>query len=248
MNVAASPVISAAVMALNEQPNIRETIANLLQAADKARVPIEIIIVNDGSTDDTGKISDELSRLHSNIRVLHHPVNMGLGVNVKDALAVASAPKFIIVPGDNDMSVALLEQLFSYHDKADIIMSYFLNREVRGRVRNIISAVFNLIYMSTFNVFVQYINGPCVYPTERLKKLRLHANRFSIVVEMTIKMLCSGCTYHEVYGYMATGLRGSSSLSWRNFREVMSMYLRLCWEVKVSHRDEFGKSPRRLFL
>lgn len=241
-------MVTAAIMALNEQKNLRATVDNLLLAAANTSIALEIIIVNDGSTDGTGDLAESLAKSHGNIRVIHHPVNQGLGVNVKDALAMASAPKFIIVPGDNDMSAALLEQLFSYHDKADVIMSYFLNREVRGRIRNIISAVFNLIYMSTFNVFVQYINGPCIYPTARLKKLSLHANRFSIVVEMTIKMLCSGCTYHEVCGYMGTGLQGSTSLSWRNLREVVAMYLWLCWEVKVSKKSDFAVSPKRLML
>lgn len=243
-----NPTICAAVMALNEERNIRDSVDNLLLAADRARVALEIIIVNDGSSDNTGAISEELASRHPNIRVIHHPVNKGLGVNVKDALAMAVAPKLIIVPGDNDMSVELLEQMFLHHDQADLVMSYFLNRESRGRVRNIISAVFNLIYMSTFKVFVQYINGPCVYPTDRLQKFHLHSNRFSIVVEMTIKMLCSGCTYHEVYGYMSAGLKGSRSLSWRNLWEVMGMYLRLVWEVKFTNRHIFNKSPVRKCL
>jgi hypothetical protein len=101
--------------------------------------------------------------------------------------------------------------------------------------------------MITFGIFVQYINGPCVYPTEKMKTLDLKCNRFSIVVETTIKLLRSGCTYYEVAGYMQKGLAGSTSLSFRNLMEVMTSYLRLIKEVKLANDGKYNKWPKRVY-
>jgi len=39
----------------------------------------ELIVVNDGSTDDTGRLADEFARTRDNVHILHHVVNFGLG-------------------------------------------------------------------------------------------------------------------------------------------------------------------------
>jgi len=112
--------------------------------------------------------------------------------------------------------------------------------------RNVVSTVFGAIYMITFGVFVQYITGPCIYPTQRLRELDIKATRFSVVVEATLKLLCSGATYYEVGGYMQTGLAGSTSFSVRNLAEVIRSYLRLIYEIKLCRHGIYGKLPRRI--
>lgn len=241
-------MISIFVPSLNEAKNIRSTVDSIREAQGRAGgLPLEVIIVNDGSTDETGSVAEEIAKQVSFVRVIHNEQNLGLGRSLIKALAIAKYEKFLIVPGDNDISQDLLVAFFSSAGKADLIMSYFLNREIRGRRRNVISNIFASIYMITFGVFVQYINGPCVYPTARLREINLKANRFSIVVEATLKLLCSGCTYYEVAGYMQKGLAGSTSLSTKNLVEVVKSYIRLIFEIKVLNHSQFNKSPRRVY-
>jgi len=241
-------MITVFVPAFNEQDNIRETVKSIRQAAERAgNGRVEIIVVNDGSSDQTATVTENLKTEIPELSLINNEVNLGVGQSMRKALAAAKYPKFIIVPGDNDMSVELLTQLFSNADRADLVMSYFLNREVRGVSRNIISTIFASIYMITFGIFVQYINGPCIYPTDRLRKLNLKANRFSIVVEATLKLLCSGASYYEVSGYMQKGLAGSTSLSWRNLTEVATSFLRLVWEIKLSGDPQFKQKPVRIY-
>jgi glycosyltransferase involved in cell wall biosynthesis len=234
------------IPAFNESKNIEKTIATINKAHKTSRnLTLEIIIVNDGSTDDTGLIADKLSRANKTISVIHNKENQGLGAGFRKALSEAHGKYFLFVPGDNDLPRELLSALFKNAGQADLVVSYFLNREVRGRIRNTISTLYNTIYMITFGVFLFYINGPCVYPTERLRKANLKSNRFSIVVEATIKLLCSGGTFLEVAGHLQTGAEGSTALSFRNLTEVFKAYFALIWEVKIKNRHLYMKVPVR---
>ncbi|MFA5260104.1 MAG: glycosyltransferase family 2 protein, partial [Candidatus Omnitrophota bacterium] len=240
-------MISVVVPAYNEEELLRETVKNVVQSADAAgSVTIEIIIVNDGSRDRTGPIIAELEKAYPCVRGIHHAENSGLGVCIKDALAQAKYAKFMIVPGDNDMSPDLITNLFRNYDKADLILAYFINKEDRGRLRNVISTLYGLVYMCVFNVFIQYINSPCIYPTEKIRGFHIRSKRFSVVAELTIKCLRSGCTFHEISGYMQTGVEGSSSLGLKSFLDVVSTFLKLVKEIKLSHNLDFNKKPVRI--
>ncbi len=240
-------MISVVVPAYNEEDLLRETVKNIVRSAEAAgALTIEIIIVNDGSRDRTGQIITELEKEFPCVRGIHHAENSGLGVCIKDALAQARYPKFMIVPGDNDMAPDLITSLFRNYDKADLILAYFINKEDRGRLRNVISALYGLVYMCVFNVFIQYINSPCIYPTDKIRGFRIRSKRFSIVAELTIKCLRSGCTFHEIPGYMQTGVEGSSSLGLKSFLDVVSTFFKLVREIKLSHNLEFNKKPIRI--
>ena len=72
--------ISVVLAAYNEaailEKNVNTLVAYLSGLEQKYRW--ELIIVNDGSADETGKIADWVAAGKSNIRVVHHPANMGL--------------------------------------------------------------------------------------------------------------------------------------------------------------------------
>lgn len=242
-------MITIFVPAYNEAENIRQTVRSIEQAAHRAGgIPIEIIAVNDGSRDGTAEVLESMKADTPNLVVIHHETNLGLGAAMRHALALARYPKFAVVPGDNDMATDCITLLFRNADHADIVMFYFLNKEIRSVFRNVVSTIFGTIYMITFGIFVQWITCPCIWPTERLRTIDLKASRYSFNVEATVKLLCSGATYHEVGGYMQTGSVGSNALTLRNLGEVIRSYLRLVYEIKFAGRGRYDKKPRRVIV
>ncbi len=241
--------ITVAIPALNEERSIAAAIRSVLQAA--ATVPelsVEIIAIDDGSTDRTAEIIEGLCRDHANVRLLRNPRNIGLGASLRRAIADGQGEKFLVVPGDNDMPRATLDLLFRSAYLADVVMCYFLNDELRGRVRFIVSNVFMLIYTTLFDLYVQYINGPAVYPTARLRELDLRSTRFSIVAEINIKLLRQGCTFAEVPSHRQTGIHGSTSFSIRSLAETVQVLLHVVSEVHFRSRQRFGRRPVRVPL
>lgn len=239
--------LSVMVPALNEQDNLEATVENIVRAAHQVtNLSVEIIIVDDGSTDRTPEVSDALADKHNFVRVIHHVENRGVGRSLKEVIQVVNGTKFLIIPGDNDMSYDLILSMFRNVHTADVVLCFFLNREVRGRARNTLSILYNLIYMSVFNVFVQYINGPCVYPTAAVRESNVVSSGFSVPAEITTKLLKKGLTFYEISGYMQTGLRGSTSLSFKNLREVIVTFVRIVYEMKWAKRGQYDKMPVRI--
>ncbi len=242
-----APDITVMVPALDEAEHLEATVGNIVQAGQEVSgLSLEIIIVNDGSADRTGEIAEYLASRHPFVRVLHHARPVGLGASFKEVLATARGDKTIIIPGDNDMSYDLILSLFQNVDTADLVLCFYLNREIRGRLRNVVSTLFGLTYMAVFGVFIQYINSPCLYPTAMLRDLDLTAKKFSIVAEATIKLLKKGVTFYEIPGYMQTGLESSRSLSWSSLVEVVTTFLALLYEIKWAKRREFNAVPVRV--
>jgi glycosyltransferase involved in cell wall biosynthesis len=240
-------MITIFIPAYNEEKNIRKSVENTIKAAKNAGdVKLDIVIVNDASKDTTAQEIEKLEKKYSCVRSIYHTKNQGIGYGVNEVIRIAKYPKFMIVPGDNDASPALLQNMFIHHKKADMVLSYYLNKELRGRFRNFISTLYGLIYMFTFQVYIQYFNGVGIYSTKKLRTIKLFSKRFSITAEMNTKLLCHGCTLYELSGFMQTGENGSKSIKLENFIEVIKTYIQLIREIKIERNPLYQKKPIRI--
>ena len=240
-------ILSIAIPALNEESKIEATVESVLRAQkETGNLPIEMILINDGSTDLTPKICDDLASRHGCIRVIHHDVNKGLGTSIRESIEIARGEKWAVLPGDNDVSVDAMKLLFQNVDKADLTMLYFLNGEMRGRKRNIISTIFNSIYLIVFNVYCQYLNGPGTFPTTMLQNLQLCSTRFSFLAEMRVKCLRQGASYCEMPTFMQTGSENSTTFTMKNLFEVFLVFSHLIIEVFISERKKYRNRPIRI--
>jgi len=236
------------VPAFNEEAYIRNTVESLIQSAKKHNVDLDVIIINDGSTDRTQDIITELVTEHAFIRCISHGKNLGIGVSLKSALKVGVGDKFLIVGGDGDLSEDGISTLFKHMNQAEITSIYYLNKEKRSRFRNILSIVYDLMYVLFFNIHIQYINAACVYPMDKLKQLDLKSTRFAIVAEVTVKLLRTGCTYHEYPSFMERGTDGSSAVKLKNFWEVCVSFVRLIFDMLIVNREKYNHKPVRMYL
>jgi biofilm PGA synthesis N-glycosyltransferase PgaC len=86
--------VSIIVPCFNEEQNVRETIGHLF---DMNYPNYEIIAINDGSTDKTRQILDELASTNSKLRVVHNASNQGKSISLNTAAMLASSD--IIING-----------------------------------------------------------------------------------------------------------------------------------------------------
>lgn len=91
------PPVSLIIPCRNEGLQLRDTIA---RAAALDYPQFEIIAVNDGSTDDTGAILDQLQAQHANLRVLHLEHNQGKAIALR--MGALASPNEILVCIDGD--------------------------------------------------------------------------------------------------------------------------------------------------
>jgi dolichol-phosphate mannosyltransferase len=239
-------MITFIVPAFNEEDNIGATVATIREAAADAKLDsLEIVIVNDGSTDGTPAAVAALAASHPDIRPVHNPRNLGLGASIRAGISLASAPSFMVVPGDNDVSKGTIVMMLKFRDEAEVILMSPLNKEQRNLFRNILSTVYQAAYMIFFRIYVVYINAPGIWPTAPARAAGLRARRFSIISELNVKLLRMGCSFGEIPGYLQGGPKARGTVTWRALLEVIGSFLRLIVSVHITDRRRFRSLPQR---
>lgn len=241
-------MITVVISAFNEEKNLPQTVNNVIRSAEVAGgVPLDVIIVNDGSRDGTKQTIEQLERTYPSVRSIHFEDNRGIGAGVLAAIEIAKYDKLCQFPGDNACSSFIMQSLFRNAHKADFLISYIVNVEERGYKRHSISALYSFIYLVTFKLPLKYVNGSPLYSVPLLKKLNLKSRRYGVLAEATIKTFKSGVTFIECPDYIRPHQTKTSALRWVNFKEVASTYLRLVYEIYFSQRSKYrGKSTRVL--
>jgi len=241
--------VSIFIPCYNEERRLKATLESIFRCAAQApSFPVEAIVINDGSIDATQQIAEAFALKDSRVKVVSHELNKGLGAAIQSALLNARFHKFIIVPGDNDLPEVTLTNLLMLQDRAEVVMCFFIDREIRGRLRCFLSSLFSIIYETIFDIHVQYINGPSVYPTLRVKNLGLKSTRFSIVAEINTKLLRSGVTFAEIPSFRQTGSESSTAVRFSSIVEAVKIFSRLLVTVFVIERLTFGKRPKRISI
>src|SRR5215470_1275638 len=157
------------VPAFNEAANLVPTIERLIDALTITIEDFEIIIVNDGSTDDTREVAERLASKHSMVRVFNNEQNMGLGYSYKRGYREATKDFFVYIPGDNTWPYRSFVELFGNLGRADIVTSYALNPEVRPLSRRVLSRLYTAVMNRLFGRQVNYFNGLTIYPVSFLR-------------------------------------------------------------------------------
>jgi len=113
----------------NEQENVERTAEKAIRTLEKLGADFEVIIVDDGSSDATGRISDEMSRRDSRVKVVHHQQNLGYGAALQSGFRAAAKELVFYTDGDGQFDIEEMPPLLELMDKYDIVSCYRLNRQ-----------------------------------------------------------------------------------------------------------------------
>jgi glycosyltransferase involved in cell wall biosynthesis len=91
---------SVVIPAFNEEPVIAETYKRLKKVMDEIGEPYELIFINDGSSDQTGEILDEIHRNDPNLKAIHFARNFGHEAATTAGLDYASGQGIVIIDAD----------------------------------------------------------------------------------------------------------------------------------------------------
>ena len=192
------PGISIVVPALNEAANLRAAVDRASRAARRHFPEHEIIIVDDGSTDATGRIAEDLALADPRIRVIHHERPRNLGYAYKAGVALAQYEYVLMFPGDNEGTDEQLDAVMAKAGQADIITNYVSNPEVRTWSRRVVSWTFVALMNRRCGRRLRYYNGTVLHRTELVRSIRIHTDSFAYQAEALVKLLSAGRTYLEV--------------------------------------------------
>ena len=105
------PWLSVVMPAYNESRRITPTLLSALLYLRDRRAPCEIVVVDDGSSDDTGRVVEEVAAEHSQVRLHTLPRNMGKGAAVRAGVEVARGAWILLDDADGATPITELERL-----------------------------------------------------------------------------------------------------------------------------------------
>ena len=120
--------LSVFMPAYNEEENVPVVVEKILKVLPGVADEYEVIIVNDGSQDRTGEVSEGLSLAHPNVKAINHEVNRGYGGALRSGFRAARYPWVAFVDSDDQFDFADIERFLPFTQSADLILGYRLQR------------------------------------------------------------------------------------------------------------------------
>jgi glycosyltransferase involved in cell wall biosynthesis len=218
----------------DEAANLEPTVdAALTVLKGLALQEYEVIIVDDGSTDGTGAIADELAERHTSVRVIHHDTNRGYGAALRSGLAAARLDWIFYSDSDRQFDLSEIELLLPYAEDFDAVIGYRTNRS-EGAVRKINQFLWTRVIRLLFRLDVRDVD--CAFKLLRRSAVEqvspLASDGAVISAELLVKLQRAGASIKQVgvsHHPRSAGRPsgGSPRVIARAFRELFRLRRRL---------------------
>jgi len=119
----------------NEEGALADLVRRTLAVLADVSEDYELIIVDDGSTDRTGEIADQLAAENEAVRVIHHGTNKGYGAALQSGFRAARKEWVFYTDGDGQFDIGELKDILPLREQYDIVSCYRLRRQEGWRRR-----------------------------------------------------------------------------------------------------------------
>jgi len=237
----ACPLVSLVVPAYNEAAVIQNTLRKLCDYMRglEADYQWEIVLVDDGSTDETADIVEAFARNDDHVRVFHHLTNFGLGQAFKFAFRQCRGQYILTLDADLTYDVEHIHRLLTkiVETRAKIVVASPYMRG--GRIssvpwlRRTLSVCANRFLAATAEGQLSTLTSMVrVYDGRFLRSLNLRARGMEVMPEIIYKARLLGARIEEIPAHLDWGVlketprRRSSLRLWRHtIRVILSGFL-----------------------
>jgi glycosyltransferase involved in cell wall biosynthesis len=181
-----------------DERTVRVVAEKALLLLRSLQVPFEVVIVDDGSPDRSGAIADELAREHPEVRVVHHPRNLGYGAAVRSGIEASRNAIVCMTDGDDEYEVEDFRKLLKLKDRYDLIVT-FRYRKIYSNTRIFVSWVYNVLLRFFFRTpFRDVSTGLRLVRRVVLEDVQLESTSPFVGAELAIKAMLKGYRVGEV--------------------------------------------------
>lgn len=223
------PDVSFVVPAYNEAGGIGPVVGRLLHAFDAAGYRLEVVIVDNGSTDGTGDVVRRMQPSHPLLRMHRVNVNQGYGNGILEGLPLATADWVGMIPADGQVDAEDVVRLYEAALATDGNIVAKVRRRFRldGFKRKLVSIGYNVMVLALWpGIGTLDTNGsPKLLRRDTLNAMRLSSRRWFLDPELMIKAHYMGLTVLEVNVFARMRGTGLShvrpSTCWEFFAELL---------------------------
>ncbi len=182
----------------NEEPNIEELIATVSSYLPKISKKYEIIVVNDGSVDNTAAVVAKLQKKYKNVRMVTHSENRGYGATLKTGIENAKYEWTFWMDSDLQFDIQSLNSFLPYVDTHGAIIGYRAHR-ADTFIRKVNGELYTQLINVLFGLGVRDID--CAFKliqTKKLHEISIKTSSAFTSSEILIKLKKKGVHFKQI--------------------------------------------------
>ena len=239
--------LSVLMPVYNEARTLRTIVQRVLDSPVDG--DMELLVVDDGSTDRSLQVLRELASSDDRIVVLHHPTNRGKGAAIRTAITRMTGDIAVVQDSDLEYDPADFPRLLKpiVEDRADAVFGSRFAASPERRVLLYWHSLGNRILTWFTNVLndLNLTDMETCYKAVRadtLKDLRLRSERFGIEPELTTRLAQSGARIYEVpISYHGRTYAEGKNIGWRDGVQAMWLLFRFRF-LDTRFTDDHGRA------
>lgn len=226
------PNLSIVVPAYNEAANVAPVVDEILRTlGDNPWVgPYEVVLVNDGSRDDTGAIMDRLAKEHPELTVAHHETNRGFGAALKTGFARSRGDTVGFVTADGEVGVDQVLMFFRDMGDSDLVLSR--RERTVGVDRKVLTWGFDVMVRLILGFWIDKTVGIYLVRGDVVRSMALFSDTGLANLEVILNCRARGCRI-ATSGVMQARPRLSGASKVTNLRTIIRT---LCEMMKLRWR------------
>ena len=222
--------LSVVIPSYNEAGNLPRLVHEIVSFLRHHMGSFEIILVDDGSQDDTPKVLENLEERFPEVRRIRHPVNQGYGASLKTGFSACRFDWIFFTDADRQFQIEDLLEFFPLCREASAVVGYRKKRR-DSLARRFFSRGYNKLTRLLFGLRIRDVN--CAFKlidSKTLKTIPIESRRFFVNTELLIKIRKRGGRIREIGVNHRPREQGVSKVGWmeipRTFGEMTRFYLK----------------------
>lgn len=241
--------ISVFFPAYNDEASIEKLVLHALAVLPDMTEDYEVIVINDGSTDNTRRVLDRLARRFAPyVRVIHHLRNSGYGASLRTGFRSARKDLIFYTDGDGQYDAREITKLRPLMTPdVDVVNGYKLRR-ADSLKRRLAGGVYNRIARLLFDLPIRDVDCDFrLIRRARLNRLPLISSSGAICVELVRRLAADGCKFAEIGVNHHPRRHGQSQFfTFRRIAQTLIDFSSLWW--KLVAKKMFQVSSFKIFL
>ena len=200
----------------NDKNTVELMITKSLSVLKKLKKKYEIIIVDDGCPQNSGKLAAKIAKKFTNIKIFFHKKNLGYGAAIRTGLKKCKNDWIFITDGDNEFDVNDLLKLVKAAKYNDLVISY-RHKKIYNTKRIVISWTYNAILRLLFRTKFRDVSSASRLVSKKLaKSIKLQSTSPFIGAELAMKSMWAGYKVGEIGIYQYPQTFRNETISLKN--------------------------------
>lgn len=191
--------ISILMPAFNERQNVGITVRKCAETLKKLRISGEVIVTNDGSTDGTREVLENLKKEISNLIIINHQTNLGYGAALYDAIKASKGDLVVTIDSDGQFDIAELPLLLGLYEKGNKVVTGFRKEKKDSFMKVFANKCLVLLTNLMFGLNLKDANTAFkLFEGSLIRGLKIESRGYQTPTEIMVKLKTLGYEIAEV--------------------------------------------------